>query len=192
MPKFNQTIIVSTLNGNSPLDKVEILNQLNIDGTAYYLRGESTGIIFYGNNYFLNYFESSKELNREHIRDTLNYPTHHAAKLIYKKGIPERNFNSWQMRYVQNEPRIQEFLSKNGFEAFNPYLLKDELLDKFIETLMTYADADLVHPIQSAKMAGRIGLGTYALGTIVILCLVLIIVFALFYFNFISFSSFLK
>ena len=192
MPKFNQTIIVSTLNGNSPLDKAEILNQLNIDGTAYYLRGESTGVIFYGNNYFLNYFESSKELNGEHIRDTLNYPTHHAAKLIYKKGIPERKFNTWQMRYVQNEPRIQKFLSKNGFETFNPYLLKDELLDEFIDTLMTYADADLVHPIQPVKIAGQIGLGTYALGTIVILCLVLLIVFALSYFNFISFSPFLR
>ena len=170
MPKFYRTIIVSTLSGDTPLEKRDILAQLKIDAEAYQRRGESTGIIYYGNNYFLNYFESSREDIAQHKIDALAYPTYHASKIIYEKGIPERRFNSWTMRYTQNDALVQQFFAKHGWTSFNPYLLKDELLDEFIAIIMTYADADTVPVVQPQSAASYPKLKTYAFGAIALVC----------------------
>ena len=172
MPKFHQTVMISTLNGDSPLDSVDVLNQLHIDATAYYVRGETTGIIYYGNNYFLNYFESSHEDVEQHRRDALDYPYYHAAEIRYKNKIHNRKFNTWRMRYTHNDPLVQAFLKKHGWQTFNPYLLDGELMDEFLAIIMTYADADKVQALHPVITERKIRLWpAYAVGTAALLVL---------------------
>ncbi len=171
MPKFHQTVMISTLNGNGPLDSVDVLNQLHIDATAYYVRGETTGIIYYGNNYFLNYFESSHEDVEQHRQDGLDYPQYHAAEIRYTNKIHKRKFNTWRMRYTHNDALVQAFLKKHGWQNFNPYLLEGELMDEFLAIIMTYADADKVEAAHlTVEQKPRVW-PAYAVGTAALLVL---------------------
>ena len=190
MPKFHQTIIISTLNGDNPLDKRDILTQFTTDATAYHQRGESTGITYYGNNYLLNFFESSEYDIEQHKIDSFDYPNYHAAELIYSKRVYEKSFNSWQMKYTQNDPLVQAFLAKHGWISFNPYLLKDDILQEFIDIIMAYADADITPAITPASISGRTSLRPYVFGTIIVVCVAWLIFMALGYFDYLSFAPF--
>lgn len=178
MPKFHQTIFISTINDFNPLDKADILSQLKADATSYYLRGEVTGIMFYGDNYFLNYFECSRADLEQNRQDTIAYPHHHAAQLIYENKIHQKIINTWQMKFTQNEAPVQRFFAKHGWTTFNPYLLKGDLLDEFIAIIMAYADTDIAPAIQPVSIAARSSLPTYAVATIVLLSLALIVFIA--------------
>ncbi|RZA06081.1 MAG: hypothetical protein EOO68_05610 [Moraxellaceae bacterium] len=173
MPKFHQTVIISTVNGNGPLDAVDVLNQLNTDAIAYHVRGETTGIIYYGNNYFLNYVESGQDDVEQHRQDALDYPYYHATEIRYKNKIHQRKFNTWRMRYTHNDPLVQAFLKKHGWQTFNPYLLEGELMDEFLAIIMTYADADTAQAPQSLNSRQNPRLWpTFAFGTVALLVLV--------------------
>ena len=128
MPKFHQTVMISTLNGNGPLDSVDVLNQLHIDATAYYVRGETTGIIYYGNNYFLNYFESSHEDVEQHRQDGLDYPQYHAAEIRYtNKKYPKEDFE-------RSFAEFEDYPSTSSLDAVEAQLV-DAILEKMTEAI---------------------------------------------------------
>ena len=181
---------MSTINEFSPLDKINILNQLSADATSYYLRGEVTGMMFYGNDHFLNYFECSKKNLWQNKQDTIDYPHHHDVQLIYENAISEKKINHWQMSHTPSEPRVQAFLSKQGWTTFNPYLLKGELLYVFMSIIMSYAENEKVHAIQPTKVATNTKLKSYVFGSIIVVCAAWLIFMALGYFDYLPFTPF--
>jgi hypothetical protein len=141
MQKYQQVVFVSTINDASPLVKRDILSQFNEDAMTYFQRGDITGLLFYGNDHFFHYFESDAKRMEQLKADVLAYPHHHNQQLIYNEKAPQKKFNSWQMKYTQNDPLVQAFFARHGWERFDPYLLQGELLDEFMAIVMTYADS---------------------------------------------------
>lgn len=190
MQKYQQVVFVSTINDASPLVKRDILSQFNEDAMTYFQRGDITGVLFYGNDHFFHYFESDTKLMDQLKADVLSYPHHHSQQLIYDQKSPQKKFNSWQMKYTQNDPMVQAFFARHGWERFQPYLLQGELLDEFMAIVMTYADFNTAINVQPAippneKHASFLH---YLLGSVALIALAWLAFMLLSHFGYINFT----
>ncbi|WP_026471010.1 BLUF domain-containing protein [Alkanindiges illinoisensis] len=190
MQKYQQVVFVSSINDASPLVKRDILSQFNEDAMTYFQRGDITGLLFYGNDHFFHYFESHTRKMDQLKADVLAYPYHHSQKLIYDQHSPQKQFNSWQMKYTQNDPLVQAFFARHGWERFEPYLLEGELLDEFMAIVMTYADANVAianQPIGQAPEKHASFLH-YMLGTVTLIAMAWLAFMLLSHFGYINFT----
>ncbi|RYY78720.1 MAG: hypothetical protein EOO69_09515 [Moraxellaceae bacterium] len=190
MQKYQQVVFVSTINDATPLVKRDILSQFNEDAMTYFQRGDITGLLFYGNDHFFHYFESEAKLMDQLKADVLAYPHHHSQQLIYDQKGPQKKFNSWQMKYTQNDPLVQAFFARHGWERFEPYLLQGELLDEFMAIVMTYADFSATLNAQSTHQASEkhASFLHYVLGSLALIALAWLAFMLLSHFGYINFT----
>lgn len=190
MQKYQQVVFVSTINDASPLVKRDILSQFNEDAMTYFQRGDITGLLFYGNDHFFHYFESDAKRMEQLKADVLAYPHHHNQQLIYNEKAPQKKFNSWQMKYTQNDPLVQAFFARHGWERFDPYLLQGELLDEFMAIVMTYADSsELITGRPAVSVAEKhASFRHYMLGTLALIGVAWLAFMILSYLGYINFS----
>jgi hypothetical protein len=187
MQKYQRVVFISTINDASPLVKRDILSQFNEDAMIYFQRGDITGLLFYGNDHFFHYFESEAKYMDLLKADVLAYPYHHSQQLIYDEKGSQKKFNSWQMKYTQNDALVQAFFARHGWEQFNPYLLKDELLDEFMAIAMAYADAHEISHTATVHEK-QANFGHYILGTIALIAVAWLMFIILNHFGYINFT----
>lgn len=192
MQKYQQVVFVSTINDASPLVKRDILSQFNEDAMTYFQRGDITGVLFYGNDHFFHYFESDVKQMDQLKADVMSYPYHHNQQLIYDQKGSQKKFNSWQMKYTQNEPMIQAFFVRHGWERFQPYLLQGELLDEFMAIVMIHADSNNAIHVQPAISTNEkhASFLHYILGSLALIALAWLAFMLLSHFGYINFTPF--
>lgn len=190
MQKYRQVVFVSTINDASPLVKRDILNQFNEDAMRYFQRGDLTGLLFYGNDHFFHFFECEAKQMEQLKADVLAYPHHHDHQLIYEQVSTQRKFNSWQMKYTQNDALVQAFFARHGWQRFEPHLLQGALLHEFMAIVFTYADTSEVFAEQlpSNAQEKQAGFLHYLLGTLALITLAWLVLMLLDHFGYIQFK----
>ncbi len=92
------------------------------------IRANITGVLFFGNNYFLQILEGPRSnLNRLYnkiIRDE----RHTNMQVLELREIGSRCFHEWSMRLVDSPAVAAKICRESGFREFNPYLLDGRML----------------------------------------------------------------
>lgn len=99
-------------------------------------RHDITGVLYYGNGYFLQYLEGEKEqiealFNKSILRDS----RHHNCEIIFMEPSKDRSFERWSMKFAPINTKIKDFFKQHHVDEFNPYLLSNESIPAFIELL---------------------------------------------------------
>lgn len=189
MQKYDRVVYVSIPNGEL-IDLGKTIRQFRDDGTAYHEGGEMNGLLIYGDGYIFHCFECRQGNMDKLKQDLFNYPHHHNHQLIYETYGVAPIFNTWELIYAINEPRIQAFMQKHGWDKFNPYRLKGELADEFMQIVASYSNVHkpaFHHPneniVTSALAADQQAKTSYLITAIGIVVVMALLFYALKYFN---------
>ncbi|RYY80153.1 MAG: BLUF domain-containing protein [Moraxellaceae bacterium] len=105
-----------------------------------------TGVLLYGNNYFLQCIEGSKAQVDSLYQKLSRDPLHQDIKMLSYAPIETKKFGQWAMRYVHFDAPIAAFFGAHQLGSFNPYLLTSSLVDPFLDVLACYASSCLDEP----------------------------------------------
>lgn len=94
------------------------------------------GVLFYGNDHFFQCLEGRKNVVDALYEKLMNDPRHHHVQLLSYVPIDYSSFQSWNMKYVLQEEKIQNFLKLHHYASFNPYVLEGRTQDEFITLLL--------------------------------------------------------
>lgn len=118
-------------------------------------QGEMSGMLIYGNNYYLHCIEASDSTVDKvwELAQTseLNIDVQLLKRVIIQPG--ERFFNSWTLKYFLREEPFQQFFHLQGWEKFNPYLLQGNFIDEFFHVVAGYEET--ISPIHAQHVAMR-------------------------------------
>jgi hypothetical protein len=103
-----------------------------------------TGMLFFGEGYFLQCLEGSRENINFLYRKIARDPRHKDVELLEFKDINERYFEEWSMKYVSSANVIFKILKQTGLRKFNPYLLDSYSLNAMTEVFRDYVPTDKV------------------------------------------------
>ena len=109
-----------------------------------------TGILFYSNNYFIQYLEGSQSKINTLYNTISKDPRHKDLTLLSYNLLAERKFPNWKMGSfeIPNHPGIKKIFNDifHGFD-FNPYLLKPEKSLEVINSISSLVnkDSNLIH-----------------------------------------------
>lgn len=100
-----------------------------------------TGVLYYGNGYFLQYLEGEKEqietlFNKSILRDS----RHHNCEIIFRQTSKGRSFECWSMKFAPINTKIKDFFMQHHIDEFNPYLLTATSIQAFIQLLVEEPD----------------------------------------------------
>jgi len=92
------------------------------------IRANITGVLFFGNNYFLQILEGPRNnlniLYNKIIRDE----RHTNMQVLELREIGSRYFHEWSMKFVDSPAVATKICKESGFKEFNPYLLDGRTL----------------------------------------------------------------
>ena len=100
-------------------------------------RHNITGVLYYGNGYFLQYLEGEREqievlFSKSILRDS----RHHNCEIIFMEPSKNRSFERWSMKFAPINTKIREFFKQHHVDEFNPYLLSTQSIPSFIQLLV--------------------------------------------------------
>lgn len=100
------------------------------------------GVLYYGNNYFVQCLEGSKD-KVEHLfyEKILKDPRHENCEVLSFENIEEYLFSTWHMKYAMMHKEVIEFFTTHHHGEFNPYLLNTSTIPAFIKLLSKHADS---------------------------------------------------
>ncbi|WON79083.1 BLUF domain-containing protein [Acinetobacter sp. UGAL515B_02] len=96
-----------------------------------------TGVLLYGNGYFLQYLEGEKD-QVESLFHTmiLKDQRHQNCEIIFLDSTENRSFERWSMKFAPINSHIKDFFKRHHIDEFNPYLLSTQSIPAFIEILV--------------------------------------------------------
>lgn len=139
MQSCERVVMISTIS-TELIDMAEIIQQFRDKGLVAHVHNQVTGLLLYSDRYIFHCLESQHGEMDQLKRIMLSYPYQHNPQFIYDKTRVEPRFDSWSMVYVLTETRIQDFIHKQQWSKFNPYLLEGALLDEFMQLIYSYSD----------------------------------------------------
>lgn len=98
------------------------------------------GVLYFDNNYFFQCLEGEQQEVNQVFQKIMSDPRHTDIQTISVKHIQQRMFSNWSMKYVALEDRVRDFLSENGFAAFNPYQFNDAMIEKMLTLFVATRD----------------------------------------------------
>ncbi|MDN6307962.1 BLUF domain-containing protein [Psychrobacter sp.] len=97
-----------------------------------------TGVLCYGNGYFLQCVEGSEQ-DLTNLKNRLLLDNRHKEmKILSFEEITERRFFSWWLRSIMLERWITKGFELKEFMPFEPYNLDDKELKSFLNILQEY------------------------------------------------------
>lgn len=139
MQNCERVVFISTIS-TELIDLAETLQQLRNNGITYHVREEVTGLLLYSEQYIFHCIESRHGGMDRLKHDLMAYPNYRHQKLIYEQAGVEPRFKRWSMVYAVTETHIQDFIQKQRWSTFNPYLLEGAVLDEFMELIYSYGN----------------------------------------------------
>ena len=137
MQNCERVVFISTIS-TELIELAETLQQLRNNGIAYHVCEEVTGLLLYSEQYIFHCIESRHGGMDQLKHDLMAYPHYRHQKLIYEQAGVEPRFKHWSMVYAVTETQIQDFIQKQRWPTFNPYLLEGAVLDEFMEMIYSY------------------------------------------------------
>lgn len=104
---------------------------------------EIHGVLFYGNDQFFQCLEGRKAVVDILYEKLMSDPRHHQVQLLSYTPIDYASFQSWSMKYVLQEEKVQDFFRLHQYERFNPYILKGQMQEEFIHLLRNEHESDV-------------------------------------------------
>ncbi len=105
-----------------------------------------TGMLFYGNRYFLQCLEGPRRNINITYAKLLQDQRHDDVQILDFKEIATRYFEEWSMKYIRSTSVITKIMKETGLREFNPYLLDSYTLD-----MMGRAFRDYAEPVTSVE-----------------------------------------
>lgn len=100
------------------------------------------GVLYYGNNYFFQCIEGRKTQVNELYQKISKDRRHRHVVLLSYQEIERPSLQDWQMKYVYHDETVQQFFSQHQWEKFNPYALKEDLIDEFMALLIPHENME--------------------------------------------------
>ena len=128
-------LYVSKFTQNDDVFKPELMNILttSVDHNASH---EITGVLCYGNGYFVQCLEGEKsKVSNLYFDRILKDPRHKGCQILYFQEQVERLFPEWAMKFAPINPSIRAFFQQQYAEEFNPTLLTARTIGPFIKLL---------------------------------------------------------
>ena len=118
-------------------DLTDILNEAQQHNAIHGI----CGVLFYGNDYFFQCLEGEKQVVDALYAKIAKDPRHKNIVTLSYDSIKEPRFNSWNLKYVLQEDTVLEFFQQHQWEKFNPYTLNEDLLEPFLNLLVTHNES---------------------------------------------------
>jgi hypothetical protein len=99
------------------------------------------GVLYFGDGVFFQCLEGEEEAVNTLLAKLEDDPRHKDLKVISKKYIKQLSFGIWAMKFAPLDEQITKFLRVNGFKSFDPYLFSGEVINKFLDQLITVQDS---------------------------------------------------
>jgi hypothetical protein len=99
------------------------------------------GVLYFGDGVFFQCLEGEEEAVNTLLAKLEDDPRHKDLKVISKKYIKQLSFGNWAMKFAPLDEQITKFLRVNGFKSFDPYLFSGEVINKFLDQLITVQDS---------------------------------------------------
>ena len=93
-----------------------------------------TGVLFFGNGYFLQFLEGRRDNINVLYRRLLQDDRHANLQILDFQQVDGRYFEAWSMKYIPFPHLIDKVLQATGLEEFNPYLLNANAVNALAET----------------------------------------------------------
>ncbi len=94
-----------------------------------------TGVLVYGQNYFIQCLEGSKEQVEALYRKIILDQRHDHIELISKEEIQDRYFDDWHLS-LMNKHAYNDIIQRHSNSGvFNPYTMRPEQLIKILDEL---------------------------------------------------------
>lgn len=101
------------------------------------------GVLYYGNNYFFQCLEGQKAQIDALYEKLLKDRRHKDIVLLSYHEINQVTLAGWDLKFVLNAPEVQQFYARYHWEKFNPYCLKDGLIEEFLEVLLPHTNMEV-------------------------------------------------
>jgi restriction endonuclease len=128
-------LYVSKFTQNDDVFKTELMNILmtSVDRNALH---EITGVLSYGNGYFVQCLEGEKtKVSNLYFDRILKDSRHKGCQILYFEEQVERIFSEWAMKFAPINPSIRAFFQLQYAQEFNPTLLTARTIGPFIKLL---------------------------------------------------------
>ena len=94
------------------------------------------GVLYYGHGYFFQCLEGDQDQVEHLFYHRIRLDRRHKnTKLLQCIRISQIYFDSWNMKYAPQAKALMDFFKDSEKPIFNPYLINDEQLPKFLEAL---------------------------------------------------------
>lgn len=114
-------------------DLIDILTE----AVNFNSHNDITGVLYYGNGYFLQYLEGEKEQVESLFYNLiLKDPRHQNCEIIFSERSEQRLFKHWSMKFAPINTKIKDFFHHHHVDEFNPYLLNTTSIPSFIKLLV--------------------------------------------------------
>lgn len=120
----------------SPIEIGSILEACRRNNTQHHV----TGMLFYGNRYFLQCLEGSRRDVNTLYNKILRDERHDDVQLLDFKEVSFRYFEEWSMKYIRSTTVIEKILKETGLRQFNPYHLDSHTLDSMGKAFRDYVE----------------------------------------------------
>lgn len=180
---YNARLTYASTSTSKPGTIRQDLLDILAEATTHNAANDINGVLYYGNDYFFQCIEGRKSQVTELFNKICNDPRHTNVVVLSHHEIHDFSFKAWEMKFTRKDEQIQQFFSSNQWEVFNPYSLKEQLIDDFLDVLILKENMQVVpeqHPI-----APKNKLSSLTIAAIVFVCICLTLaslsVYALFY-----------
>jgi hypothetical protein len=114
-------------------DLIDILTE----AVNFNSHNDITGVLYYGNGYFLQYLEGEKEQVESLFYNLiLKDPRHQNCEIIFSERSEQRLFKHWSMKFAPINTKIKDFFHQHHVDEFNPYLLNTTSIPSLIKLLV--------------------------------------------------------
>ena len=101
-------------------------------------KNDITGVLIFGNDYFLQYIEGTSEALNTLYSKVINDPRHEDVRLLDYSAIPERLFEKWAMKlFMLTEENLKIAENLTQTKDYNPQKMNGATALKFIQTFLT-------------------------------------------------------
>ena len=102
-------------------------------------KNEITGVLIFGNDYFLQYIEGTSESLNKLFRKVINDPRHEEVTLLDYSGIPSRLFQQWAMKlFMMTEENLKIAENLTQSKDYNPQKMDGATAQEFIQTFLAH------------------------------------------------------
>lgn len=103
-----------------------------------------TGVLFFGNHYFLQFLEGQRENVNVLYRRISADARHSDIQLLELKPIESRYFEEWSMKYIHFPLVLHKILQESGLNEFNPYLLDNIAIEQIAVAFRNYYEPETI------------------------------------------------